>query len=466
MTVTIPSPATEKQQAPHAPSRRRIPVWQIGAAFVVVAAILAWAVHGRLAGASSNGIAGSGTIETIQVDVAAKVSGRIKALLVHDGDRVTAGQPIAQIETTDALLAVDQAKANLDAARAQLRLAQASYALQRDVNASGVSEARAQVATSAVRVPQSVELAAIQAQSVSSQVASADAHVRAASAALETARATLAEAGADVQSAQASAALAQANVKRERELYRQGDVSAQQYDVAHDAALSATAQVSAASSRRDAAAKQLVVGEADLRAAHADFDAALAGEQTIAVKQLDVAASNAQLDQSKAVLAGAQAQSHALDQRRADVAVAAANVEQAQAALGIALRGLSETTLHAPFGGVILAHSVEVGNLVVPGTSVLTVSDLDHPYLDVYVSEANLARVKIGQSVDVQVDGAPGRIFKGSVTSVHTTAEFTPSNVQTKEQRAELVFRVRIDLPNPDGALKPGLPADGVIDAP
>ena len=464
--ITATPPPTAEKQPPLARKARQFNVWYVVAACAIAALLIAWFVHDRLTAAASRNIAGSGTIEAVQVDVAAKVSGRIKGLLVHDGDQVKAGQAVAQIETVDAQLAVDQARANLDAARARLSLAQASYALQRDVNASGVSQARAQVQTSAVRVPQSEELAGMQARSVSSEVDSAGAHVGAASAALETARATLAATASDVQNAQAADRLAQSNLTRVRELYREGAVSAQQYDVAHEAALSADAQVGAASSRRDATAKQLVAAEANLRAAHADFDVAIANQQSVAVKQLDIAASTAQLAQSRAALAGAQAQSHALDQRRADIAVAAADVEQAKALLGTAQRALDETTIRAPFDGIVLSHSIEAGDLVVPQATILTVSDIAHPYLDVYVSETDLARVKTGQVVDVSVDGAPGRVFEGRVASIHTTAEFTPSNVQTKEQRAELVFRVRIDLPNTDGTLKPGLPADGVIHAP
>jgi len=441
-------------------------MWQVGIASGVAAVLLIWFVYDRMSTASANAIAGSGTIEAVQVDVASKVSGRIHALLVNDGDRVKAGQAVVRLETTDAQLVLDQARANLDAARAGLSLAQASYALQRDVNASGLGQARAQVTVSAARVPQSVALAGIQAQTVSSQIDAAGANVKAASAALETARATLAAAEADARSAQAGAQLSQSTLKRYLELFREGDISAQQYDQAHAAALSAQAQVGAALSRRDAAAKQLLAGEANLRSAHADLDLAIANQQTVAVKQLDVAASTAQLAQSQAALGGAQAQTHALEQRRADIGVASADVEQAGAALRIAQRQLDETTIRAPFDGVVLAHSVEVGDLVVQQTIVVTVSDIDHPYLDVYVSETDLARVKVGQPVDVRIDGAPGRVFNGKVTSIHTTAEFTPSNVQTKEQRADLVFRVRIDLPNPDGALKPGLPADAVIDAP
>lgn len=468
---TTPAAAQTPPQAPVPQSDRGpgLAPWKARWSFVAIAvaaiAIIAGSLIVRSLHSVGSTIAGSGTIEAIQVDIASKVSGRIQSLLVHDGDRVKTGEAVARIDPADARLALSQARADLDAAKAHLSLAQASFALQRDVNASGIGQARAQVAASAAHVPQAIVLSGIEAQSVSSQIDAADANVRAAAAALDTSRATLAAADADVTSAQAAAQLAQATFKRNDQLFRAGDISALAYDQSRTAARTARDQAKATISRRDALAKQVIAAEANLRAAHANLDIAIASEQTVAVKQLDVTASSAQLEQSKAFLAGALAQTHALDQRQADVAAARAEVEQAQAAVGLAQRQFDETTLRAPFDGIVLSHSAEIGDLVVPQTPVITVADIDHPYLDVFVGETDLARVKIGQTVDVSVDGAPGRIFKGRVTSVGTKAEFTPSNVQTKEQRAELVFRVRIDLPNTDGTLKPGLPADGLIDA-
>jgi HlyD family secretion protein len=472
------APASQPQTAPSQPSgrspfrawldglidrARTLPRWLRLCGLGVIALLILWLIYERIVAGTTSTIAGSGTIEAIQVDVAPKVSGRVQALLVRDGERVKAGQPIAQIEKIDAQLALQQAQANIEASRARLKLAQASYALQRDVNASGVSEARAQLQATAARVPQSVTLAGMQAQSVAAQVDAATEHLRAASATLDTARATLASAAADVGNMQAADRLAQANLTRMHQLYKDGDVSAQTYDTSRAAAQGADAQVASAIARQDATAKQVTAAEANLREAHANLDLAIASEQSVTVKQLDVTASSAQLAQSRAALAGAQAQSHSLDQRRADIQLAQADVAQAAVAVAIARRQLGETTLYAPFDGIVLSHSAEVGDLVVPQTTVITISDIDHPYLDLYATETDLARVKVGQSVDVRIDGAPGRVFSGRVTSIRTTAEFTPSNVQTKEQRAELVFRVRIDLPNEEGTLKAGMPADGVI---
>ena len=94
----------------------------------------------------------------------------------------------------------------------------------------------------------------------------------------------------------------------------------------------------------------------------------------------------------------------------------------------------------------------------------MTVGDLAHPYVYVYVSETDLPHVRLGTRADLSIDGMPGRTFAGTVTEISNTAEFTPENVQTKQERIEyLVFRVKIQFTDTTGSLKPGLPADAVI---
>jgi HlyD family secretion protein len=98
-----------------------------------------------------------------------------------------------------------------------------------------------------------------------------------------------------------------------------------------------------------------------------------------------------------------------------------------------------------------------------PNVSLLRISQLTQVYLNIYISEVELARVKVGQEAKVYIDGEPQKAFSGKVTYISSIAEFTPKNVQTKEDRTKLVFGVKIDIPNPDGILKPGMPADALI---
>jgi HlyD family secretion protein len=90
---------------------------------------------------------------------------------------------------------------------------------------------------------------------------------------------------------------------------------------------------------------------------------------------------------------------------------------------------------------------------------------LDTVSLVIYVSEKELARVKLGAEAEVKIDAARQRVFPGRITYISPTAEFTPRNIQTREDRVKLVFGVKLRIPNPDGLLKPGLPADAMVKA-
>ena len=110
--------------------------------------------------------------------------------------------------------------------------------------------------------------------------------------------------------------------------------------------------------------------------------------------------------------------------------------------------------------GVVTTRSREEGEMVGVGTPLVTLSRLDEVWLSIYVPESHLGRVKLGQAAKVRIDG-DGRRFDGLVTFISPEAEFTPRNVQTPDERAKLVYRVKITLKNPDGVFKPGMPADG-----
>ncbi len=117
-------------------------------------------------------------------------------------------------------------------------------------------------------------------------------------------------------------------------------------------------------------------------------------------------------------------------------------------------------TLHAPIAGVVTRVPLHKGEVVTPGQTVLALADLNMLDLTAYILERDLGGVKVGQQVLVTADPFPGRIFNGVVKSINQSAEFTPRNVQTKADRLNLVFGVNLRIDNPEGALKPGMPAD------
>ncbi|MCM0082925.1 efflux RND transporter periplasmic adaptor subunit [Geomonas sp. Red32] len=150
--------------------------------------------------------------------------------------------------------------------------------------------------------------------------------------------------------------------------------------------------------------------------------------------------------------------------RKEQVAVSRAGVEQARQALELSRIKLGYTTLTAPLSGVVLVRQAELGEVLGAGAPVVTIADLDHLWLRGYVAETDLGRVKLGAAATVKSDTYPGKSYRGRVSFISSQAEFTPKSVETHKERVTLVYRIKIDLDNPAHELKPGMPADAVID--
>ncbi len=125
---------------------------------------------------------------------------------------------------------------------------------------------------------------------------------------------------------------------------------------------------------------------------------------------------------------------------------------------------ISDAKLFAPVSGTVLEKNLEAGEMAFPGTPLLVIADLTRPWIKIYVPEKKIGLVKLGQKAHVSVDSYPGKRFEGTVTSIANKAEFTPRTIQTREERIKMVFAVKITLKNPGGELKPGMPADALIE--
>lgn len=148
--------------------------------------------------------------------------------------------------------------------------------------------------------------------------------------------------------------------------------------------------------------------------------------------------------------------------RKEEIRSAQAAVDLARARLAQAEKAVADCTVRSPLTGTVAAKSAEQGEVVAAGTALATVSRLDEVWLSVYIPETQLSHVRLGQPAWVCAEGNPQR-YAGTVTFVASEAEFTPRNAQTRDERAKLVYRVKITLPNPNGVFKPGMPADGYI---
>ncbi|HET8679730.1 MAG TPA: HlyD family efflux transporter periplasmic adaptor subunit [bacterium] len=429
---------------------------------LVVAAIALYFVLPRTRG-DLNRIEGSGTIEATQVSIAPKVAGRVVSLNAREGHTVRPGQVIAELDHDELDAQVAQARAGVVAAASRLAQAEAALSVQQTQASASVEQARAAVDASRTRVPQASETAELQQASVNAQIEQARAQVKAAAAQVAAADAAVRAADANLQAAEAALVRAQSDAARTEALFRAGAVAAQQVDLARTALATAISQRDAVRAQQDAARAQREAAASVLGQAEAALNVALANRRTVSIRQLDVTASRAQVTQAEAALRNAQSATGLVAQRAREVDAARAAVAQARASLDLAMTSRNNAVLRAPIAGTVLSRNVEVGDLVTAGSPVMTIGDLTSPYLRIFVAETDLGRVKLGQAAEVRVDAFPNRVIRGTVEEISNRAEFTPGNVQTKEARVKLVFGVKIVLPNPDGILKPGLPADAAI---
>ncbi|HXJ78609.1 MAG TPA: efflux RND transporter periplasmic adaptor subunit [Candidatus Methylomirabilis sp.] len=153
-----------------------------------------------------------------------------------------------------------------------------------------------------------------------------------------------------------------------------------------------------------------------------------------------------------------------LQAQRTDRDSLARQVRQAEAALAEQESYVADFVIRSPLSGTVLTRNIELGEHVNIGDTLYTLVDLKQLYLKVYVPEPDIGRVALGQEARVYVDAYPGRPFGARVNRIYQEAEFTPKNVETKEERVKLVFPVELLLvENPGALLKPGMPADGFL---
>jgi HlyD family secretion protein len=378
----------------------------------------------------------SGFIESTSVDIVAESSGRVAEVLAEESDPVAAGDPLIVLDDTllqsdlaQAAAALASAQANLDqvlngatdeeiaAAEADLGRAQAEL--------TGAEEAYAQ-AQAVVANPQDID---IQLTDANTQVGLAEQAVHLAEAQLDEQRIRLNWLREDAEEPEDSTA-----------------VEFQEY------------------------ATQ--IAEANLRAAQAQLEGARQTASLLQEQQQRPLMLIAQAHQAGAGVALAQAQVDAAQATvdllhngatEEEIAMAQAQVDMAEAQVALVEAQIAHLTLTAPLDGVVTTRSIHRGETAQQGIPLMTIADLSTLKLVVYIPETQIGHVRVGQQVDIAVDSYPGRMFEGEVINIARQAEFTPRNVQTEEERVNLVFAVEIRIPNPDGELTPGMPADATI---
>lgn len=313
-----------------------------------------------------------GRVEGREINVSSRVQGRVLSLLADEGNIVKKGQILAVLDSEQIQAQVVGAQENLRVA--ELQKEQAGYDLEY------------------VR-------------------RNSDSTIWAAQASIENVQAQL-------EKAQAVKEIAESNYQRYLQLYKDGAISAREFD-----------------------SKKL------------DYESSMA--DVTAMIQLHEAA--------KANMAAAQSSKVAIDIKQKQFEASQASVESLRAKLAELQANQKELQVQSPVDGTVITRPVEVGQVVNAVSPLFLIIDLRNIYMKIYVPEQQIGKVHLGSEARIYVDAYPDRHFNGKVTKISDQAQFTPKNVETKEERVKLVFAVEVTVENPEGMLKPGMPGDVVL---
>jgi HlyD family secretion protein len=404
----------------------------------------------------------SGTIESVTVNVSSEMAGRVKEVLVEEGQSVKTGDPLLslddsliQSEKQTAQSALDSANAAVQTAEVVLEAAQLQYDLT-------LSNALAQEKSTRLTVWQDSKPTQFE-QPVwyftkEERLQAAQAEVDAKKTALEDALANL----DDVSQRAGSANFLQieANLVQMRLAFQNAQ-----------SVFDSTNGASDSQDLRDAAQIILDEAEIDLEEAEQDYNDALTTEgatdvmearadAVIAQEAYDLAVDNLRALQTGADSPQVQAAAKVVEQAQSALEQAKTNIVAAQSKLNTIETQLKKITVYAPMDGVILTRNIEPGEFVQPGAAAFALANLDELTITVYVPEDQYGNISLGQKAAVKVDSFPGESFDAEVIHIADQAEFTPRNVQTVEGRSSTVYAIKLRVTDSEGKLKIGMPAD------
>ena len=214
------------------------------------------------------------------------------------------------------------------------------------------------------------------------------------------------------------------------------------------------------------AAANLSAAKSLAEKAKADFErySRLFRDGAISTQQLDnsrsaheVAANNLLAAQSRYSLLQAGTRPETIEAQRLEV-------QRSQAVLVSSQTQLADTSVASPLAGRVLSKNYEKGEFVNAGSAIATIGDMRDCWVKIYVATEQLGRIRLGQAAKVKIDAYPDRLFRGEIKEISQNAEYTPRQSITQRERANMVFAVKVKIDNAEEFMKPGLPADVVIE--
>ena len=352
----------------------------------------------------------SGNIELTEVNIAFKTAGKLIERTVEEGDMVKKGQVIARLDRDQLVAQREREVAGLESAQAQMAQAETALEWQRATLAGDIEQKRGDLASLEARLLELRNGARPQEKL---------------------------DAKAAVDAAQSELERSKRDWDRAQILYKNDDISTAQFD-----------QYRNRWENADALLKQMKEREALV----------LAGPRA---EQIEAQASLVQ--RARGALKMAEANALELKRREQEVTTRTAEIARSRANIALIDSQLADTIAASPVDGVVLVKSADPGEVLAAGTTVVTIGDIDHPWLRGYINETELGRVKIGSKARVTTDSYPGKVYQGRVSFIASEAEFTPKQIQTQQERVKLVYRIKIEMENPNHELKSNMPADAEL---
>jgi HlyD family secretion protein len=352
----------------------------------------------------------SGNLELTQVDLSFKTAGRVIELNVREGEWVKKGQVIARLDATQLEQQKARDAAAVTGAQSQYQQLQTSIEYQKATIDSDVALRKAELAQAQARLDDL--LAGSRTQEI-------------------------VQAQAAVTDAKAANDFAKSEYDRAQVLYSREDISTSQRDQAKTKVDSTTAIL------RQAEQRLALVQEGP--------------------RKEEIVAARAAVARAQAAIAVSEANRIEVKRKEEELTGRKADIERNRATVGMTEAQLADTTIVSPIDGVVLLKPAESGEVVAAGTTIVSIGDLDHPWLRAYVNEPDLGRVHLGGTVWLSTDSFPGKKYQGRISFISSEAEFTPKQIQTKEERVKLVYRLKIEVDNTSHELKNNMPVDAEI---
>lgn len=352
----------------------------------------------------------SGNIEFRKIDIAFKTAGKLLELAVDEGSNVKVGQLLARLDREQMTRMRQRDAATIDVAESNLVQLRTSIDFQRTTLESELNLRRAELRQAKARLQELLDGSRPQ---------------------------EIAQARAMVNDLKVANSQASRDLDRARKLIAQEDISQSQFDQFQARFDSTTAQLQNAEQRLNL----IVEGP----------------------RKTDIESARANVARAEAAIQVSEAQRLDIQRKQQDLSARRADVDRSKASVSVIDSQLDDTVVSSPVDGVVMVKSADPGEVLAAGTPVITLGEIDKPWLRGYVPETQIGRVQLGMAVAVRSDSYPGKTYQGRISFIASEAEFTPKQIQTNEERVKLVYRIKIDVENPNRELKLNMPVDAEI---